>query len=952
MNNRSPRNRYLTFGLICLLPLLVADPASAANIEILGATAPIPGPADQYQTNFVSEPQAVPPGGASGFNYYVDANPAPGQTFTTGAHPDGYILSSLALWDAGGTGGNFTTTAQQFHLGIYSVVNGTNANLITTFDSQSLILPDFTWFAWTNLNLVLQPNTQYAYAMWRDSTGTGWMNPGSVSNSVYSGGEIVVVPRAGGTMRFSTSPNPWNASFSVGLKEITAVTVGQTTFSTGSGAIAPGMSVTASAPVNGPAPYSYQWQTDGGSGGALTNIPGATSSNLVINTTGFADGFYQYTVVVSNDTSSATGQVGVLQVQHPIGIDGVIAIKFGFTNGYATSDAPAPGDNTGVATGQLVPPSYQPLTEVGNWINLMANLLPGSDDAARSAAINQTWNISHDTAGNPLSVTLTPGGFNDGWFSGGTSCAAGRLLYDCWKFNGNNGQQNLFIHHYATLALNNLPAQEYDVIVYVNNNNGNYWGNMQANDVVAQGGDFVDNTAFGFNGASTDPCSVNPPLHTYASYNGGNPANSCNYIKMNNVAVSGGSILITIVSFGGNDMGISGVELVPSSDIKLAQDILPAYAETMVGMDVVYSAAFDDSPLVNVEWLKIVDGVEAPITEGVSTTDENGFIASTLTLSNVQLSDTAAYVARAVNATNNADYTFSSESQLIVNAPPAAENNVVVYSDARVGSNYYPPWEIDAATDLVYGFANDPVGSGTPGTFTALGTFGADESTSDPSVLVDGFLTGSMRDSMLCGGPENGTNVTFNLNTNAAPLGFELTNIVVYGGWSDGGRRDQQYEVLYSTVSTPDSFVPLINTHYLPEDPSGAAIATRTKLIPETGAMAHNVYAVRINWNVTPQFLNGYAFYSEIEIGGGESTTLVPVAPVVNSIQRINGNLIVTGSGGSPNGSYTWLSATNLTPPVVWTTNSTGTLDETGSFSNAIPIDPVQPERFFRLRLP
>jgi hypothetical protein len=39
-------------------------------------------------------------------------------------------------------------------------------------------------------------------------------------------------------------------------------------------------------------------------------------------------------------------------------------------------------------------------------------------------------------------------------------------------------------------------------------------------------------------------------------------------------------------------------------------------------------------------------------------------------------------------------------------------------------------------------------------------------------------------------------------------------------------------------------------------------------------------------------------------------------------------------------------------PIANWTTNTTGTLDGSGSLSNAIPVDVTQPTRFFRLRLP
>jgi hypothetical protein len=931
--------------MFCVVTLALAGVAKAATISTIGANPPIPGPDDQYQTNFMAAAVSPPPGGGN-FNYYMNANPSPGQTFTTGNNPNGYVLNSLALYDSDNTGGGFGN--ETFTLGLYSV-SGSTATLLTTYTSQSILLTNFTWFRWTNLGAILQPNTQYAYAMW--ANGSGWCNLGS-TNASYAGGQVALVPRTGGTMTFSSS-SPWNASFDVGLTAITSIAVGQTVFSPNAIAVS-GTSVTASAVVSGPPPYYYQWQTDGGGGGALTNIPGATSSNLVIDTTGFADGYYQYVLVVSNDTSSATGQVGVLQIQSPIGIPGVIAVKFAFAPGYATPDAPLPGDNTGPTLGgQLVPPSYVPLTEVGNW-NILRADVAGAGSAA--AAINQTWPIEHDTTGAALSgVTLTPFGWNDGWFSGGTGCAAGRLLYDCWKFNqgGANPQFNGNGHLYATLTFNNLPAEKYDVVVFVNNNNGNYWGNMQANDVVAQGATLVDDTGHGFNGASADPCSLPVPLHTFSSFNGANPANSCNYVLMKNVAASGGAITITVVSFGGGDMGISGVELVPSPDLNLVQNIDPNYVEAMAGDSLSLSVAFADSPAVNFQWLKIGNGVTNNVNTGVSNTTNNGVVTSMLTFNSLQPSDSATYLAKAIKADNSADYLYTSAAAVVVSNAPAPVNNVILYQAAQASANYYPSdWVIDAASDLILGFQWV---DGSPGTALAdNGNFGANGSNPDGSILSDGVLGLPPGGAVSCG-PQGGwnTNMIYVFQTNSAPAGFDITNITVYGGWLDGGRRDQAYQVLYATVTDPANFIPLFTTEYLPDDPNGGPIVSRTRLVPASGVLARNVAAVMINWDV-PQLLNGYSFYSEIEINGGQSTTVsATTAANINSVSLSGGNLILTGSGGFPlNASYTLLSTTNLTPPVQWTPAANGVLDGTGAFSNSIPINPDGNAEFFKWSSP
>jgi autotransporter-associated beta strand protein len=78
--------------------------------------------------------------------------------------------------------------------------------------------------------------------------------------------------------------------------------------------------------------------------------------------------------------------------------------------------------------------------------------------------------------------------------------------------------------------------------------------------------------------------------------------------------------------------------------------------------------------------------------------------------------------------------------------------------------------------------------------------------------------------------------------------------------------------------------------------------------------------------------------------GGGLTFSPVKIA---------SGNLILTGMGGTPSAGYTLLTTTNLTTPsAAWTTNTTGNFDGSGSFSNSIPVSPITPARFFRIRTP
>jgi autotransporter-associated beta strand protein len=75
--------------------------------------------------------------------------------------------------------------------------------------------------------------------------------------------------------------------------------------------------------------------------------------------------------------------------------------------------------------------------------------------------------------------------------------------------------------------------------------------------------------------------------------------------------------------------------------------------------------------------------------------------------------------------------------------------------------------------------------------------------------------------------------------------------------------------------------------------------------------------------------------------------------PTVNTPVLVNGNMIVTGGGGTPGGGYTLLSTTNVATPLAqWITNTTGTFNASGNFSNSIPVPSNPAEQFFKLRTP
>jgi hypothetical protein len=305
--NPIPMKKTLNSVLITSILLALASAACAqttANLTYLAddggfPIAPTPGADDQSQLTTGGHQK---PGG---LNYYLDNDPPPGQTFTTGSNSGGYILNSLSFFIADDAGG-LPSGGQAYMLRIYTV-SGSSATLYASYISpNNVILYPTYWYQWTNLNnLPLLPNTQYAFSVARAPGATGWANLGNVSGDLYSAGQVALIPTGGGTMQFSDAAA--DASFDVGLTATATlpVGVGSLAFSPGSN-VTNGTPVTVSATVLGGGTLYYQWLTDGGSGGALTNIPGATGTTLSVNTTGVAPGVYNYGLIVTNSVSAAT----------------------------------------------------------------------------------------------------------------------------------------------------------------------------------------------------------------------------------------------------------------------------------------------------------------------------------------------------------------------------------------------------------------------------------------------------------------------------------------------------------------------------------------------------------------------------------------------------------------------------------------------------------------------
>jgi hypothetical protein len=297
-------------------------------------------------------------------------------------------------------------------------------------------------------------------------------------------------------------------------------------------------------------------------------------------------------------------------------------------------------------------------------------------------------------------------------------------------------------------------------------------------------------------------------------------------------------------------------------------DTQPVTASALIGEPITFTASFSSDQPMNYQWL-VIGGGATNIVSGATNT--------TLTLTNLQLTNSPAYCLEASNSLGTAS---SAAGVLTVSNLPPAVNNVITAVGAETGlgiGTFIPGWMVVTNNSLIAGQAPS----------SAVGNFSLEEPGRNVDILTAGdngalaVIAGtagntSSTNYVTCGnGYGAGSSVTYTLA--GSPNGYNLTNITVYAGWADNGRDQQAYTVYYSTVLAPATFLPLTSVSYLPTAGSGVQSATRVSLLPAIGSLVTNVTAVKFDFT-NPGSENGYCGYDQITIFGTAATSVTIVS--------------------------------------------------------------------------
>lgn len=479
-----------------------------------------------------------------------------------------------------------------------------------------------------------------------------------------------------------------------------------------------GIPVTLTASAVGSPPISYQWQTDGGTGNALTNIPGATSTNLVVNTAGLEPGTYVYDYAASNSygTTNSTS-IDILVV--PTSPTPAISVQF---QGAGGSEILAPSEVAG-----YVPHDFwnvdNELTTF-TYTNLVDSTGTHTAATVQVTYLNNQYH-SGDASGTADDVLMS-GGF---WSGGGYTVNVTGVPYSSYYvyvymlndnnpnrrygltlgnqtywgavFNGNTYSAPPYTPDTQTAELPEGTQMQADIVEFTGVTGSSFTISGQTPDGnVAMMGIQIINPSAG--PAVANPIRISPAqgiiysglpvsLSEFAfgaaslSYqwlsDGGTggaltnvPGATNSSLTLDTTAFAAGNYNyeVIVTNLGGSSTSAVATLTISASAPILVTDISPTPAnEAFVGQTITYSPVFAGSLPISYQWMVDTGGGPTNIPASVNPSA----VTSTLVLSNVQFSSAGTYSLSAVNSVGGPVTTSSSALTILADPPPPAPNS-------------------------------------------------------------------------------------------------------------------------------------------------------------------------------------------------------------------------------------------------------------------------------------
>ena len=290
----------MTFSMCAAAVFAMAGNGHAqVGVFDFGASAPTPGSDDAYSLTGTADTGAG----------YID-NQRPGQSFTTGSNPQGYLLNGIYIMERATSAGGGQPQLTTYNLRIYSMTNanaGTTTLLTQYVTTNQMTFVQGDWIKFSGQTNILAPNTAYAFSVNRNGGG-GWWTPGGDTTQPYANG------KAGNYANNPPTYVNYDLAFDASMTAITDPYATATAISQAN-PVYVGQSVTLSALTFGTAPLTYDWQQASGSG--FTSLPSSTTNSYVLNTTGMTAGTYQERLVVTSSGGSFTNTAVTMILQTP-----------------------------------------------------------------------------------------------------------------------------------------------------------------------------------------------------------------------------------------------------------------------------------------------------------------------------------------------------------------------------------------------------------------------------------------------------------------------------------------------------------------------------------------------------------------------------------------------------------------------------------------------------------